>query len=61
MTKKAAECRVTITVNAQQLDFIERMRREHYSDLSVAEMARRALDEMETDEAGHLRLREKPC
>lgn len=55
MTKTHSPTRVTFTVNAQQLDFIERIRREHYSHISIAEMVRHALKETEVTETGILR------
>jgi hypothetical protein len=41
----AADSSVTITINGQQLEFVERVRQAHYPGSSVEELVRRALAE----------------
>jgi hypothetical protein len=43
VTDDAIAATVRLVFNAQQLDFIDRMRRQHYPDLTIEEMVRQAL------------------
>lgn len=54
MKAPEVDTRLTISINMQQMDFVQRMRALHHPALSVAEMARRALAETDMDEAQNL-------
>jgi hypothetical protein len=60
MTRTSSHTRIRFGVNAQQLDFIERVRSEHYPHLSIADMVRHAVAETEVTETGLLRDKVKP-
>lgn len=54
MKDPEADTTLTISINMQQMDFVQRMRALHHPQLSIAEMARQALAETDMDEAQNL-------